>query len=316
MSSGCAESGPRRRSAALCAALLACALLAAGCGGGDSAERAAPSASIFPAAKGQTTLDLYRESAHSGAVVLPVGLVYEKGSRYGFAVYTVAKKQVTEADVALYFSHGADGPALGPYPARVESLQTRPQFQSQSTGEDPESSKALYVVDHPPFDRDGEWRVLAMIRSADGSLTSVFAPSSVVGHFPRPSPGFPRSPANPPAVGERPPRIHTPTADDVGDVTEIDTRIPPDQMHEDDFADVLGRKPVILVFATPAFCQSRACGPVVDVTEEARARFGDEVSFIHMEIYENNDPSAGVRPQVKAFRLPSEPWLLRSTPTG
>ena len=29
-----------------------------------------------------------------------------------------------------------------------------------------------------------------------------------------------------------------------------------------------------------------------------------------MEIYNDNDPSKGVRPQVRAFDLPSEPWLF------
>jgi hypothetical protein len=34
------------------------------------------------------------------------------------------------------------------------------------------------------------------------------------------------------------------------------------------------------------------------------------VAFIHEEIYKDNDPSKGVRPQVKAFHLPSEPWMF------
>jgi len=29
-----------------------------------------------------------------------------------------------------------------------------------------------------------------------------------------------------------------------------------------------------------------------------------------MEIYNDNDPEKGVRPQVRAFRLPGEPWLF------
>ena len=36
-------------------------------------------------------------------------------------------------------------------------------------------------------------------------------------------------------------------------------------MHAKSFADVVGRKPVALLFATPQLCQSRVCGPVVDV---------------------------------------------------
>jgi hypothetical protein len=38
--------------------------------------------------------------------------------------------------------------------------------------------------------------------------------------------------------------------------------------------------------------------------------YGDKAEFIHMEIYNDNDPAQGVRPQVRAFHLPSEPWLF------
>ena len=84
-------------------------------------------------------------------------------------------------------------------------------------------------------------------------------------------------------------------------------------MHSEDLADVLGEKPVVLLFATPALCQSRVCGPVVDVTEQVKAEYGDEAAFIHMEIYEDNefDPkNPNLRPQVEAFGLPTEPWLF------
>ena len=66
----------------------------------------------------------------------------------------------------------------------------------------------------------------------------------------------------------------------------------------------------MLLFATPQFCQSRVCGPVVDVAEQVKQEYGDEAAFIHMEIYNDNDPGKGVRPQVRAFHLPSEPWLF------
>lgn len=297
---------------AVLVAALALALLAlpvAGCGSEERAERAAPAASDFPAADGATLAELYERTGPSDLVVVPMGLTYEDGDRYGFVVSTAARKEVANADIALYFSPG-EGPARGPYPARIESLQASPQFQSQSTGEDPETSEALYVVDEPPFKRDGEWDVMAMVRAKDGSLGSVMAPGIVVGYYPSRIHGFPVFAENPMAVGEPAPRVHTPTVDDVANVREIDTRVPPDRMHDDDLADVLGRKPVILVFATPAHCQTWACGPVLDATEEASARFGDQISFIHMEIYKENDPRAGVRPQVAAFRLHSDTWLF------
>jgi hypothetical protein len=73
---------------------------------------------------------------------------------------------------------------------------------------------------------------------------------------------------------------------------------------------VLGKEPVVLLFATPQFCQSRVCGPVVDVAEQVKEEYGDRAEFIHMEIFNENDPNKGVRKQVGAFHLPSEPWLF------
>ena len=99
-------------------------------------------------------------------------------------------------------------------------------------------------------------------------------------------------------------------ADAGGDVASIDTRLPPSSMHDADFADVLGKKPVVLLFATPQLCQSRVCGPVVDVAEQVKASSGDDVEFIHMEIFNNNRIDDGVRPQMVAFHLQTEPWLF------
>ena len=82
-------------------------------------------------------------------------------------------------------------------------------------------------------------------------------------------------------------------------------------MHDVDLADVLGKQPVVLVFATPALCQSRVCGPVVDVEEQVKSEFTDhDVAFIHMEVYNDNDPNKGLRPQLTAYDLRTEPWAF------
>ncbi|MDX6602275.1 MAG: hypothetical protein QOF13_1477, partial [Solirubrobacterales bacterium] len=100
-------------------------------------------------------------------------------------------------------------------------------------------------------------------------------------------------------------------ADDVGgDLAKIDTRQPPDSMHEVDFADVLGKEPIVLSFATPALCTSRVCGPVVDIAEEVKSERPDDATYIHMEIYTDNDVNKGVNEQVQAYGLPTEPWLF------
>ena len=80
-------------------------------------------------------------------------------------------------------------------------------------------------------------------------------------------------------------------------------------MHDVDFADVLGKKPVVLAFATPQLCQTRVCGPVDDVVAEVRAQ-NEDVEFIAKEIYVDNDINKGFRPQVGEWRLPTEPWTF------
>jgi len=104
--------------------------------------------------------------------------------------------------------------------------------------------------------------------------------------------------------------VHTPTASDVGDLSEIDTRDPHDTMHDVDLADAIGKEPVVLLFATPALCVSRVCGPVVDVAEQVKSEMGDDAAFIHMEVWEDNDPNKGIRPQLDAYGLRTEPWLF------
>ncbi len=81
-------------------------------------------------------------------------------------------------------------------------------------------------------------------------------------------------------------------------------------MHDDDLADVLGKEPVVLLFATPALCQSRVCGPVVDVAEQVKRDRPDDAAYIHMEIWNDNDPNKGAREQVLDYNLQTEPWLF------
>ena len=114
-----------------------------------------------------------------------------------------------------------------------------------------------------------------------------------------------------PAVGERAPRVGTDTvASARGDLAAIDTRAPPARLHEKSLAEVLGKKPVALLFATPQLCASRVCGPVVDEALQLQARYGDRMTFIHQEVYVDNDPSKGLREPLRRFGLPTEPWLF------
>lgn len=282
-------------------ALILVAGLLAGCGAGseaDSEARPAPSASEFPAANGRSLSEI-ADLPEAKLVVSPAGRVFDIGpNRFAFGVFTLGRKQVNDADIALYFAEGPDAPARGPFPARVDSLKTAPPFRAKTTVDDSGAATTVYVVPRLEVKRPGEMQMLALIRR-DGSLTATRVPSVVVGQF-----------TGVPDVGDPAPRIHTPTSADVGDIEEIETRIPPDSMHGTDFADVLDEEPILIVFATPQLCFSRVCGPTVDIVEEVKAEFGDRAAFIHMEVYNENNANRGLRPQLRAFKLPTEPWAF------
>jgi len=327
----------RHHATSALACLLTAALLTAGCGGGSdtststgatAADKPAPPKSEFPKTEGRTLRELVNDQdSHAELVVSPAALTFYKGeNRYPFGVFHADRTQVDDADVALYVAKvpqaksGGGGtakngeqekgavarariealeqPAVGPYPAAIESLTTKPAFRAQTTTSDPDTATIVYTTDID-FPSNGEWRIAALIKQGD-EVAATLLPSASVGQFK----GVPRA-------GQKAPKIHTPTAADAGgDLSKVTTRLPPDTQNRVDYADALGKEPILLLFATPQFCQSRVCGPVVDVAEQVKEQYGDEAAFIHMEIYKDNDPSKGVRPQVRAFHLPSEPWLF------
>ena len=73
---------------------------------------------------------------------------------------------------------------------------------------------------------------------------------------------------------------------------------------------------MLLLFASPALCESKACGPVTDVAEQVKREFGDRVAFIHMEVFKDNDAGKGVRGQVRAWGLESEPFAFAINSSG
>lgn len=121
-----------------------------------------------------------------------------------------------------------------------------------------------------------------------------------------------------PEVGERAPASETPTHPD-RPLGEITTDPDPDPaLYEISVADaVTSGRPSVVVFASPAFCQTATCGPVVDAISEIRNRHPD-AAFVHVEVYEDlreGDALVPV-PAVTEWRLPSEPWIFVIAPDG
>lgn len=122
---------------------------------------------------------------------------------------------------------------------------------------------------------------------------------------------MPQSATGLPALGEPFPSAPTPTTDDPMGLEDICTDEPPCPMHEVSLAQALeAGRPVVLTVATPAYCQTAVCGPVVDVIEQVRADVGrDDVAWIHSEVYSDagNTPVPLV---TETLQLPSEPWTF------
>ncbi len=115
-----------------------------------------------------------------------------------------------------------------------------------------------------------------------------------------------------PAVGSKAFPSKTPTLGDAP-IGQLTTRVPPDrELLRYSVAESLkAGKPFVVTFATPKFCSSRTCGPVVDVVDRVRRNLRDpDVRFIHVEIYERNEPALGVNEWVEEWQLPSEPFTF------
>lgn len=286
---------------------LVAALAVAGCGGSDSDDRPpepAPKptarAQDFPSAKGKT-LESLRDGLPKGPNLEPTMTTLSVGTnRMGFVLRDDANKMINGADLAIYTTDHDGTNARGPYVARTESLEVKTNFRAQNS--DPGDVKSIYVAE-VPIRRAGK-PVITGVARLDGRVVATTG-----FEIPVPKKG---TKGRPPDVGDPAIEVHTPTITSVGgDATKISTRVPPaEPMLQDDLADVLGQKPVVLAFATPQLCASRICGPVVDVAMQVQADYGDEVAFIQQEIYKDNSVANGFTDQVATWRLPTEPWIF------
>ena len=282
---------------------LSLSLPACGAGGSASSDLAptppkVPSVTQFPKVRGRT-MNALAANVQGGLVLAPsVSLLLPGKNRFGFGLFDRQRKQITDAAGAVYIARSGNSRAHGPYVARWESLQVKGHYLSKTVATDPDAAQTLYVAE-VPFKTPGKYVVLGMFR-LDNRLMGAGTTVNVV------------KDTKVPQVGEPAIKVDTPTKDSVGgDLSKIDTRDPHDDMHDDNLADVLGKRPVVLLFATPALCQSRVCGPVVDIAEQVRhGRPQDDTAWIHMEIYNNNNLNDGYRPQFLAYHLPQEPWLF------
>jgi len=158
--------------------------------------------------------------------------------------------------------------------------------------------RGIYVA-QLTLERPGPWGLEIVVRQANGAVE---AARLSVDALPVPRSPMPGTPA---------PRSRNLIASDVSDLRQIDSSEPPDaRLHQTRIADAIREgRPQVIVFATPKYCTSRVCGPVLDVVRTLIPAYGRRVAFVHQEIWQPGGMDK-LAPTVEEWNLRSEPWTF------
>jgi hypothetical protein len=267
--------------------VLSCLLLV-GCGGsgGDTTS------TVADPGGGMTLEDLWRAPGDDVAVVAGTA-THEPGDvRVSFLVVDSEGRVVTLPTARVWVAERLDAEPFLESSAKLERIGV--------PGGDVADASHIYVA-RLPLSRPGTFWLLA---EPEGGKTKVQALGNVIvaKEDSAPDVGDPAIPSDNPTI-----------ASTGGDFSKLTTRTPPDEsLLEHSVAESLrARVPFVVTFSTPKFCSSRTCGPVVDVVEEVAGRFeGSDTRFIHVEVYEGNDPANGFNRWMQEWGLETEPWTF------
>ncbi len=67
-------------------------------------------------------------------------------------------------------------------------------------------------------------------------------------------------------------------------------------------------KPLVIAFTTPGLCTSKLCAPVMRSIDPLWAEYGEQINFVHVEVYEDFETLAWV-PTMGEWGLLNEPWV-------
>lgn len=159
------------------------------------------------------------------------------------------------------------------------------------------------------FPQAGQWTVQALL-TRDGEAPAV-APFT-----------FPvQQDSATPGIGDTVPATENPTLATEPNIKRLSTDPEPElALYQMTVAQALeAGKPFLVIFATPKFCQTRFCGPVLDNVKAVQPQFANLVNFIHIEPFELDaegqlvqPPGGGVTTAAATdeWQLQTEPWVF------
>jgi len=260
---------------------LAACSLAAGCGGSSSAKEE-PDAPTLEA--------LWRAPGEDVAIV-PGSSDFGPGKvRFTFLVIDGQGRVVSRPTAKIWLARSLKGKPFARTTARTELIGTG--------GNEPGAPEEIFVSELE-VKKPGTYWLLA--EPVGGRKIQAIGNVVV------------RERTAAPDVGAAAPSSKTPTLENatLGQLTT--SKVPDRELYRSSVAAALSAKdPFVVAFATPKYCASRTCGPVVEVVSAVRRKQADERSrFIHVEIYEGNDPTKGQNRWVEQeWKLPTEPWIF------
>jgi hypothetical protein len=244
------------------------------------------------------TLKGLADAPGEDVAIVPGSVDFGPGhQRLVFLVVDGKGRVVTRPTARVWLARGLEGQPFARTTARSEPIGVE--------GSDPADAEAVFVANLQVKEPGTYWLLAEPVGG-----TKIQALGNVVV----------KQRAEAPAVGDRVPASETPTLASTGDdLAKLTTAKKPDlALYRSSVADALrARDPFVVAFATPAYCTSRTCGPVVDVVSTVRRRHaGTGIRFIHVEIYEDNDPAKPENEWVQEWKLPTEPWVFLVGPDG
>jgi hypothetical protein len=208
-------------------------------------------------------------------------------NRFTFTLENNNQTIVGAKPMVYFFSlHGFNASPAGKSAATYESVGS-PSKRRGTTG--------VYVA-HTTFDQSGKWGAEIDVRSGGKkhSLQTIFDVTA-------------RSVT--PAVGTAAPRSRNATVPQAP-VSTLDSGVPPDDMHRISIAAAIAHhRPLLILFASAAYCGTFQCGPEISTVQSLQHQFRASVDFVHIDVFRGARPPHLSATAVQ-WHIRSQPWVF------
>ena len=257
-------------------------VLAAGCGSNSTPKTLSSSLTIG---------EMLKAPGSNVALTMGAGSFVPGSVRFPFMVITNNARPVERPTARVWVASGKDRKPFATTMARLEPIGISGRSEPAAGG-----VTEIYVTRFP-IPRPGRYWLIAQ---PDGRRIKGVGVFDVHARLPVP------------ALGAKAPASRTPTLADAP-AAKITTARPPDRalLRYSVAASLAAHKPFVVTFATPKYCTSRVCGPIVDVVDAVRRRFASSgIRFIHVEVYTDDNPTKGYNRWMRQWGLTTEPWTF------